>query len=294
MMKSMTGYGRGECTAKGASITVELNSVNRKQAEVSLSVPSELESIEPDLRDLILASVSRGRVSGRVVLQYTGSSRASAVAVNETQAKAYRRELSKLAKSLEIPDNLSMEGLLRLPGVLENTQPTLDAKAFRAPIKSALGQALEGLLSMREKEGGILGRDLAKRLAKLRRIVKRVAKLAPDVLKHHRERLIERLKKTNVEVPDMDDDRLLREIVYYTDRTDITEELTRLGSHFVQLEECLSDVVPVGRKLDFLAQEMFREINTIGSKANDANISSEVVNLKTELEKIREQVQNVE
>ena len=294
MMKSMTGYGRGECTAKGASITVELNSVNRKQAEVSLSVPSELESIEPDLRDLILASVSRGRVSGRVVLQYTGSSRASAVAVNETQAKAYRRELSKLAKSLEIPDNLSMEGLLRLPGVLENAQPALDAKAFRAPIKSALGQALEGLLSMREKEGGILGRDLAKRLAKLRRIVKRVAKLAPDVLKHHRERLIERLKKTNVEVPDMDDDRLLREIVYYTDRTDISEELTRLGSHFVQLEECLSDVVPVGRKLDFLAQEMFREINTIGSKANDANISSEVVNLKTELEKIREQVQNVE
>jgi uncharacterized protein (TIGR00255 family) len=294
MMKSMTGYGRGECTAKGARITVELNSVNRKQAEVSLSVPSELESIEPDLRDLILASVSRGRVSGRVVLQYTGASRASAVAVNETQAKAYRRELSKLAKSLEIPDNLSLDSLLRLPGVLESAQPTLDAKAFRAPIKSALGQALEGLLSMREKEGGNLGRDLAKRLAKLRRIVKRVAKLAPDVLKHHRERLVERLKKANVDVPDMDDDRLLREIVYYTDRTDITEELTRLGSHFVQLEECLSDVVPVGRKLDFLAQEMFREINTIGSKANDANISSEVVTLKTELEKIREQVQNVE
>ena len=294
MIKSMTGYGRGECTAKGASITVELNSVNRKQAEVSLSVPSELESIEPDLRDLILASVSRGRVSGRVVLQYTGASRASAVAVNETQAKAYRRELSKLAKSLEIPDNLSLDSLLRLPGVLESAQPTLDVKAFRAPIKSALGQALEGLLSMREKEGANLGRDLAKRLAKLRRIVKRVAKLAPDVLKHHRERLIERLKKTNVDVPDMNDDRLLREIVYYTDRTDITEELTRLGSHFVQLEECLSDVVPVGRKLDFLAQEMFREINTIGSKANDANISSEVVTLKTELEKIREQVQNVE
>jgi len=293
-MKSMTGYGRGECTAKGASITVELNSVNRKQAEVSLSVPSELESIEPDLRDLILASVSRGRVSGRVVLQYTGASRASAVAVNETQAKAYRRELSKLAKSLEIPDNLSLDSLLRLPGVLESAQPTLDAKAFRAPIKSALGQALEGLLSMREKEGSNLGRDLGKRLAKLRRIVKRVAKLAPDVLKHHRERLIERLKKANVDVPDMDGDRLLREIVYYTDRTDITEELTRLGSHFVQLEECLSDVVPVGRKLDFLAQEMFREINTIGSKANDANISSEVVTLKTELEKIREQVQNVE
>ncbi|MFQ3169719.1 MAG: hypothetical protein ACI8QI_002297 [Limisphaerales bacterium] len=293
-MKSMTGYGRGECTAKGTRITVELNSVNRKQAEVSLNVPSELESIESDLRDLILASVSRGRVSGRVALQHSGASRASAVTINAAQAKAYRMELSKLAKSLKIPDDLSLDSLLRLPGVLETTQPTLDAKAFRAPVKRALGQAIEGLLSMREKEGANLGRDLAKRLAKLRRVVKRVAKRAPEVLKHHRARLVERLKNANVDVPDMDDERLLREIVYYTDRTDITEELTRLESHFVQLEECLSDNVPVGRKLDFLAQEMFREINTIGSKANDAHISSEVVTLKTELEKIREQVQNIE
>ncbi|SVD12952.1 uncharacterized protein METZ01_LOCUS365806, partial [marine metagenome] len=188
----------------------------------------------------------------------------------------------------------SLDSLLRLPGVLETSEPTVDARAFRPPVKRALAQALEGLLAMREKEGGNLARDLAKRLRKLRRIVKRVARRAPDVLKHHRERLIERLKNAKVDVPDMDDDRLLREVVYYTDRTDITEELTRLRSHFVQLEECLSDNVPVGRKLDFLAQEMFREINTIGSKANDANISSEVVTLKTELEKIREQVQNIE
>ena len=294
MMKSMTGYGRGECTAKGTRITVELNSVNRKQAEVSLGVPSELESIESDLRDLILASVSRGRVSGRVALQRSGVDRASAIAINEAQAKVYRRELSKLAKSLKIPDNLSLDSLLRLPGVMETSEPTLDARAFRPPVKRALAQALEGLLAMREKEGANLARDLVKRLCKLRRVVKRVARRAPDVLKHHRERLTERLKNAKVDVPDMDDERLLREVVYYTDRTDITEEFTRLRSHFVQLAECRSDNVPVGRKLDFLAQEMFREINTIGSKANDANISSEVVTLKTELEKIREQVQNIE
>jgi len=294
MMKSMTGYGRGECTAKGTRITVELNSVNRKQAEVSLGVPSELESIESDLRDLILASVSRGRVSGRVALHRSGVDRASAVTINEAQAKVYRRKLTKLAKSLKIPDNLSLDSLLRLPGVLETSEPTLDARAFRPPIKRALVQALEGLLAMREKEGANLARDLVKRLRKLRGVVKRVASRAPDVLTYHRKRLIERLKNAKVDVPDMDDERLLREVVYYTDRTDITEELTRLRSHFVQLEECLSDNVPVGRKLDFLAQEMFREINTIGSKANDANISSEVVALKTELEKIREQVQNIE
>ena len=294
MMRSMTGYGRGECTTKGTRIVVELSSVNRKQAEVSLGVPSELESIESDLRDMILALVSRGRVSGRVVLQHSRMSHASAIAINEAQAKAYRLELAKLAKSLKIPDNLSLDSLLRLPGVLETSEPTLDARVFRAPVKRALGKALDGLLSMREKEGGNLTRDLAKRLTKLRRIVKRVARRAPEVLKHHRERLNERLKNANVDVPDMDDERLLREIVYYTDRTDISEELTRLDSHFAQLEESLSDTVPVGRKLDFLAQEMFREINTIGSKASDAVISSEVVTLKTELEKIREQIQNVE
>jgi uncharacterized protein (TIGR00255 family) len=293
-MKSMTGYGRAECAAKGVRITVELNTVNRKQAEVSLGVPSELEPIESDLRDMILASVSRGRVNGRVTLQHSGASRTVSVAVNEAQARAYRRELGRLAKSLKISDDLSLDSLLRLPGVLENSEPTLNAKAFRAPAKRALGQALEALQAMREQEGANLSRDLAKRLAGLKRVAKRMAKRAPAVLKQHRERLIERLNKANVETPEADDERLLREMVYYTDRMDITEELTRLDSHFAQVEECLRVTQPVGRKLDFLAQEMFREINTIGSKANDGVISREVVTLKTELEKIREQVQNVE
>ena len=293
-MKSMTGYGRGECAAKGVHITVELNTVNRKQAEVSLGIPPALESIEPELRDMILASISRGRVNGRVALQHSGASRTVSNAVNEEQAMAYRRELVRLAKSLKMPDNLSLETLLHLPGVLEPSEPTLDGKAFRAPAKRALGQALEALQAMREKEGTNLGRDLAKRLAGLRRVARRVARRAPAVLKQHRERLIERLNNANVETPGADDERLLREMVYYTDRMDITEELTRLDSHFAQLEQCLRVTQPVGRKLDFLAQEMFREINTIGSKANDGVISGEVVTLKTELEKIREQVQNVE
>ncbi|MCH2594012.1 MAG: YicC family protein [Pedosphaera sp.] len=293
-MKSMTGYGRGECTSRGAHITVELNTVNRKQVEVSLGLPSELGFIESDLRDMVLASVSRGRVNGRVVLQYSGASRAVSVAFNEGQARVYRRELGRLAKLLKMPDDFSLETLLRLPGVLETSEPTLDAKVFRAPVKRALGRALEALQAMREKEGVNLGRDLAKRLVGLRRTTKRVAKRAPAVLKQHRERLIERLKNANVKIPKADDERLLQEMLYYTDRMDITEELTRLDSHFDQVEECLRTTQPVGRRLDFLAQEIFREINTVGSKANDAVISKEVVTLKTELEKIREQVQNIE
>ena len=293
-MKSMTGYGRGECTAKGTQIVVELNTVNRKQAEVTLGVPAELESMESELRDMVLTSVSRGRVNGRVTLLRSGANRAASSAINEIQAKAYRRELAKLAKSLKMPDDLSLDTLLRLPGVMEPAESVLDGKAYRAPAKRALGQALETLQAMRGKEGGNLKRDLAKRLGELKRVAKRVAKRAPAVLKQHRRRLIERLRKVGIETPAADDERLLREMVYYTDRMDITEELTRLDSHFGQLEQCLRATQPVGRKLDFLAQEMFREINTIGSKANDGVISGEVVTLKTELEKIREQVQNVE
>ena len=293
-MKSMTGYGRGECTSRGAHITVELNTVNRKQVEVALGLPSELGFIESDLRDMVLASVSRGRVNGKVVLQYSGASRAVSVAFNEGQARVYRRELGRLAKLLKMPDDFSLETLLRLPGVLETSEPTLDAEVFRTPVKRALGRALEELQAMREKEGVNLGRDLAKRLVGLRRTTKRVAKRAPVVLKQHRVRLIERLKNAEVETLKVDDERLLQEMLYYTDRMDITEELTRLDSHFDQVEECLRTNQPVGRRLDFLAQEIFREINTVGSKANDAVISKEVVTLKTELEKIREQVQNIE
>ena len=164
-MKSMTGYGRGECTTKGAQIVVELNTVNRKQAEVTLGVPAELESVESELRDMVLASVSRGRVNGRVTLRRSGANRAVSSAINEVQAKAYRRELAKLAKSLNMPEDLSLETLLRLPGVLEPSEPALDGKAFSGPAKRALGQALEALQAMRGKEGANLKSDLAKRLA---------------------------------------------------------------------------------------------------------------------------------
>ena len=293
-MKSMTGYGRGDSSAKGVQLAVEISSVNRRQVEVAVSLPNELDSLEADLRKIVLASVARGRVSGRVTLQRPSGKANRSILINEAQAEAYKKALAKLADGMGLRDDLSLETILRLPGVMEAGEDEVDPVAMLPTLKRALGQALGQLQDMRSKEGANLERDLAKRLASLRRITKRVAKRAPKVVEHHRTRLLERLAKADIDVADADDERFLREVVYFTDRSDISEELTRLESHFDQVDGCLISNEPVGRKLDFLAQEMFREVNTIGSKANDSEISQEVVTLKTELEKIREQVQNVE
>ena len=293
-MKSMTGYGRGDSSAKGVQLEVEISSVNRRQVEVAVSLPNELDSLEADLRKIVLASVARGRVSGRVTLQCPSGKANRSILINEAQAEAYKKTLAKLADGMGLRDDLSLETILRLPGVMEAGEDEVDPVAMLPTLKRALGQALGQLQDMRFKEGSNLGRDLTKRLASLRRITKRVAKRAPKVVEHHRTRLLERLAKADIDVADADDERFLREVVYFTDRSDISEELTRLESHFDQVDGCLISNEPVGRKLDFLAQEMFREVNTIGSKANDSEISQEVVTLKTELEKIREQVQNVE
>ena len=293
-MKSMTGYGRGDSSAKGVQLAVEISSVNRRQVEVAVSLPNELDSLEADLRKIVLASVARGRVSGRVTLQRPSGKANRSILINEAQAEAYKKTLAKLADGMGLRDDLSLETILRLPGVMEAGEDEVDPVAMLPTLKRALGQALGQLQDMRFKEGSNLGRDLTKRLASLRRITKRVAKRAPKVVEYHRTRLLERLAKADIDVADADDERFLREVVYFTDRSDISEELTRLESHFDQVDGCLISNEPVGRKLDFLAQEMFREVNTIGSKANDSEISQEVVTLKTELEKIREQVQNVE
>ena len=293
-MKSMTGYGRGDSSAKGVQLEVEISSVNRRQVEVAVSLPNERDSLEADLRKIVLASVARGRVSGRVTLQRPSGKANRSILINEAQAEAYKKTLAKLADGMGLRDDLSLETILRLPGVMEAGEDEVDPVAMLPTLKRALGQALGQLQAMRSKEGANLGRDLTKRLASLRRITKRVAKRAPKVVEHHRTRLLERLAKADIDVADADDERFLREVVYFTDRSDISEELTRLESHFDQVDGCLISNEPVGRKLDFLAQEMFREVNTIGSKASDSEISQEVVTLKTELEKIREQVQNVE
>ncbi len=290
----MTGYGRGECAQNGFKVTVELSSVNRKQGEISVNLPRDLEVLEAQIRDAINKVVSRGRLTARITLHASDAKASERVRLNEPLARAYIRELRRLAKDLKVPGEITLDMLARAPGVLETDEEIGDAEEFWPPVEKALQKAIEGLLKMREREGSHLAEDLSTRVRLMRKTAEQVRKRAPEVQARYREQLVQRIKSAGVEAPGVDDERLLKEMVYFADRSDITEELTRLQSHFQQFDDCLKLKEPVGRTLDFLAQEMNREINTIGSKANDSLISRGVVTLKTELEKFREQAQNVE
>ena len=290
----MTGYGWGECAQDGYKVTVELSSVNRKQGEISFNLPRELEVLEAQMRDEINRRITRGRLTVRVNLHAVEGNEGARVKLNGNLARAYVRELRKLAKECRLPDAVSLDTLLRAPGVLQNDEERADAEAYWPAVSRALAEALALLVKMREREGGNLLKDVVGRVKTMRRSVERVKKQAPMVQQRYREQLLERVRNAGLPDPGPDDERLLKEIVYFADRSDISEELTRLQSHFQQFDDCVKSPDPVGRTLDFLAQEMNREINTVGSKANDSAISREVVTLKTELEKFREQAQNVE
>jgi len=293
-MKSMTGYGWGECAENGFKITVELSSVNRKQSEISINLPRELEVLEAQIRDHINREVARGRISARVSLHEAEGKEGARVHLNRKLAVAYTRELNRLAKELNLAGTVSLDLLLRAPGVLQTNEEMADAEDFWPAVEKALKQALGMLVKMREREGAHMRKELCHRIDLLRKAVAKVRKQAPTVQQRYREQLLERIKTAGLTDGDIDEERLLKEVVYFADRSDITEEVTRLESHFKQYDDCLKSKEPVGRTLDFLAQEMNREINTIGSKANDSVISREVVTLKAELEKFREQAQNVE
>lgn len=290
----MTGYGRGDCSKDGFKITVELSSVNRKLTEISVTLPREMEMLEAPIRDLINRHIARGRLSVRVLLHAGASLSAARMHLNIPLAKAYTRELNRLAKELKLPGPVTLDQLARAPGVLQTDAELAGEEDFWPAVEKALKQAVSQMLRMREREGAHLAEDLALRMKLMRRAATRIQKQAPTVAERYRRQLLQRIKSAGLEAPGVEDERLLKEVVYFAERSDISEELTRLQSHFQQFEDCRRSKEPVGRMLDFLAQEMNREINTIGSKANDSLISREVVTLKAELEKFREQAQNVE
>jgi len=293
-MKSMTGYGRGEAAQDGFKVTVELSSVNRKQAEVSAALPRELELLEAPLREAIHRVVARGRVNVRVSLHATDGKVSAGKHINVDLAKAYAAELEKLAKQLKLSGEVTLDQVLHAPGVFQTDEQLAESEDLWPTMEKALNQALAALLKMREREGAHLAKDLSMRIGVMQKAVAQVQQQVPTTAENYRRNLLERIQAAGLENIAPDDERLLKEVVLFADRSDITEELTRLQSHFVQFADCCKTKDPVGRTLDFLAQEMNREINTIGSKANDAIISREVVTLKAELERFREQAQNVE
>jgi uncharacterized protein (TIGR00255 family) len=288
----MTGYGRGEVDHAGKKISVELNSVNRKQSDIVINLPRDLAVLEPRIRQAINEKISRGRMNVMIGLQ-EGANGASALALDTALARSYHEAMLTLQRELSAPGEITIGTILQAPGVMRSPEHTIDADDAWPVIERALATALGELIKMREREGKHLAKDLIHRLKTLRQEIKGVRSLYPDVVKKYRTVLRDRLEKAGLDLP-FDDERLLKEVTVFADRSDISEELTRLESHLAQFAHHLRKNEPVGRTLEFITQEIFRELNTLGAKSNDAGISQHVVACKSELEKIREQIQNLE
>ncbi len=290
-LKSMTGFGAGRVRADGVRIAVELSSVNRKQLEVALRLPPQWVAFEPRLQKIVQEHLSRGRVSGSVQMDVPATE--SSVQVDQKRAAAVVETLRSSAKKLKLEEDLSTSVLLKIPGLLSIQPAEINPEEVFQPVEKALSAALKKLVAMRAREGRALCDDLKSRLEALDGMLGKIKTLAPTVVSKRRKKMFQGLNALGLDNLSSDE-RVLKEIALFGEKSDIAEEITRLDSHIRQFRSRLHAVEPVGRELDFLLQEFLREINTIGSKANDLEITKQVVAFKTELERIREQVQNVE
>lgn len=288
----MTGYGHGQSVENGSKFSVELNSVNRKQSDVVITLPRELTQFEPRVRDVINSEVSRGRLNV-VVAWHRAAGTAEKPTLDTEMARTYFQSMLQLQKELGAGGEISIETVLRVPGVLRLPEEQFSIDELWPPIEAALKEALSDLVKMRMHEGKHLAKDLIKRLKIVRESVRKIRQLQPAVIKRYRQTLHERIERAGLELS-LDDERLVKEVIFFAEKSDITEELTRLESHFAQFAHHLRKNEPVGRTLEFMTQEIAREFNTLGAKANDAAISQLVVACKSEMEKIREQIQNIE
>lgn len=291
-IRSMTGYGRAEVANAVVKVSVELATVNRKQFDCNVYLPREWVCLENALQKLLHTQISRGYVKGAVNVTFlprTDGSPCLNLDALTTQVQAIRAA----ALALDLPDTLSASDLLTLEGGVSG-MVRHDPEEVWPLIEEAAKGALEALSRMREREGAALVADLRARFVSLRAIVDRIAEIAPSVPKTYQETLRKRLTELLPGDVPVDPEQLAREVALFADRCDISEELTRLVSHFSQAENIFAQGGSCGRALDFLCQEFFREINTTGSKANHAEIARLVIDFKTGLEAIREQVQNIE
>lgn len=291
MIESMTGFGRGTATVDGVVATVELRTVNNRFCEVSVHMPRELAEREADVQRLIKEQVHRGKVHTRIQMDQPDQANLT-VAVNAPLARGYAELLNTLRAESGLSGDVQLEHLLTFPDVFTTAPRQVPEGAWPA-IVQALQEALEALIGMRRQEGAAMRTELADRIDQMEHELDAVETRAPERVEAGRERLVERLEEL-FDDERVDDMRLAMEIAILADRLDVTEEAVRLRSHIALFREALDLAEPVGRKLNFLTQEMNREVNTIGSKSNDAEVAHRAVQMKEELEKIREQVQNIQ
>ena len=292
MIRSMTGYGRDQQLLHGRSITVEIRSVNHRYFEFSCRAPRGCAFLEDRLKRALQSAISRGKVEVALTLQ-TVESRNTSVAVDHALAGQYITALRALGEEYSLPDDLTLSTICRLPDIFTLCRGEEDEEELAADVLLVLQNALKQFVAMRETEGERLKADVLSRLVAMEEHLTFVEERSPQTVAEYRARLTAKLTELlNGAVPD--ENRILTEAAIVADRLAVDEETVRLRSHFAHLRKILESTEPVGRKLDFLVQEMNRETNTIGSKCSDTAIASHVVEMKSEIEKIREQIQNIE
>jgi len=290
-MISMTGYGRGQADGPMGSFVVELRSVNHRFCDISARIPHELYPLEHRIKRYIGERVSRGRVN--LVILRPHNPAVPEVSVNTGLACGYVEALRRVGEELGVRDDLGLSSIASLPDVVSTQRPAEDEEALWETVRFALDEALAALGAMREAEGGALAEDIAGRIDTIERELAEVKLRVPQIVADYKERLEARIAEL-AEGVEVDESRLAGEVAFFADRSDVAEEITRLESHIAEFRKAMDGPDSVGRMLDFSLQEMGREVNTIGAKAGDSDVRQSVIALKAELEKVREQVQNVE
>ncbi len=293
-MKSMTGYGRGQATCDGSSLTVEIRAVNHKQRDLRLLLPPELAVAEAEAQKLLDGRIARGAVTVAFSFSPAPALRASRLRIDEELATSVATQLGDLATRLGLAATLSAGNLLSIPGILAVAPTCVPEACAHTLVAAALADALAAFDASRQAEGTHLQLDLQANLNQLEALLADIARRQDEVLVHYRDRLLARIRLLDLELK-LDDERLAREVAFVAQRADIAEEVTRLNSHLAQFRDLLAtSTTPVGRELQFVCQEIHREINTLGSKTNETAIARNVIDFKTILDKLREQIANVE
>lgn len=293
MIRSMTGYGRGEYASEFFKFKIEIKAVNHRYNDIVVKMPRHIAYLEESVKKVIKDKISRGKVDVYINLEYINES-AMDVNVDIPLAKSYKIALENLIGELNLDDSIRLNNILSMPEVIRTERKELDEDQVWICLKEGLSIALNNIMDMREKEGLELKLDILSKIDSIESFVLEIETRSPLVVLEYKDKLMDRIRDLLDESIVLDMDRINSEVAFFADRCSINEEIVRLKSHTKQFRTILDQGNSVGRKLDFLIQEMNREINTIGSKANDIIISNYVVELKSELEKIREQIQNIE
>ncbi|MGE5329506.1 MAG: YicC/YloC family endoribonuclease [Deltaproteobacteria bacterium] len=292
MIKSMTGFGRGTYSNGGKEYLVEIKAVNHRYLDTSVKTSRAYGYLEPKIRELVTKQLGRGKIDVNVWIEDYGTD-GRTVLIDEGLADLYVSALEKLKERYNVNDNISLVLLSRFPDILKVKKDEDDEEAVWADLQQALKGAVDSLVEMRYKEGNQLKNDIIEKTITIESNIKYIEARAPLVVEEYRTKINNRIKDLLGD-NQVDASRLEQEIAFFADRCSVDEEITRLRSHVKQLRQTLETDQGIGRKLDFLVQEMNREINTIGSKANDLEITKYVVEVKSEIEKVREQIQNIE